>query len=80
MTDADFMKPMVVAALEFHGGMATLVDVAKYIWKHHQNDLEEAGDLYYRWQYVMRWSATKLRHDGRILPAKDCDRGVWALA
>ena len=42
MTDVDSMKPMVVAALEFHGGMATLIEVAKYIWEHYQNDLEDA--------------------------------------
>jgi len=79
MTETDLMKPMVVAALEYHGGMATLVQVAKYILENYEDDLKAAGDLYYRWQYVMRWSATHLRHDGRMVPAKDCDHGVWVL-
>lgn len=74
------MRPMVVAALEHHGGMATTIEVAEFIWANYEQELQRSGDLFFRWQYVMRWSATTLRKDGVMLDAADCERGTWALA
>ena len=74
------MRPMVIAALEYHGGTATMIEVAEFIWANNEEDLRRSGDLFFRWQYVMRWSATTLRKEGVMLTAADCERGTWALA
>jgi hypothetical protein len=70
--------PWVVEALRAKGGRATVVDLAKHIWQTHQEELRRAGDLFYTWQYDIRWAATKLRHRGKL---KTTDRGQpWELA
>ena len=39
------------------------------IWKHHENDLQTAGSLFYTWQYDMRWAAQKLQKEGKLSKA-----------
>ena len=69
----------VVSALNDQGGMATIVQIAKHIWEHHERDLRAFGDIFFTWQYDMRWAATKLR-DKEILTTADASpKGVWAL-
>lgn len=70
----------VVEALKSLGGSAYLVDVAREIWKHHEADLRSSGDIFYIWQYSMRWSANVLRHQGVMKPAEVSPRGIWELA
>ena len=65
-------------ALKTAGGAANIVYVAKYIWEHHRAELEE-NDLFYTWQYDMRWAATALRKRGLMVPADDDRRGKWTL-
>tara|TARA_Y100000589_G_C26777714_1_gene476447 strand:- start:249 stop:506 length:258 start_codon:yes stop_codon:yes gene_type:complete len=77
--ETDILRPWVVEALTYYGGAATLIDISKHVWENHSEDLEKSGDLFYRWQYVLRWAGTTLRHEGTILPAEDSERGVWVL-
>lgn len=70
----------VEEALRAHRGRARIVEVAKYIWCHHEADLRAAGDEFYTWQYDMRWAATHLRQTGKMLPANESPQGVWELA
>jgi len=37
------------------------------------------GDLFYTWQYDMRWAATKLRRDGKLKAATRSPKGTWEL-
>lgn len=69
----------VEQAVKANGGQATVVEVAKHIWKHRRSELEASGDLLYTWQYDMRWAAQKLRHAGSFKPAGSTQRGIWAL-
>ena len=74
------LKDWVVEALKAQGGSAPLIDVAKHIWKAHRADLEQAGDLFFTWQYDMRWAATGLRGD-RIMKSSEFSKGGrWELA
>mgnify|MGYP001086020374 CR=1 FL=1 len=57
----DLLKDWVLQAVEAAGGEASPTDVAKHIWLHHERDLRDSGDLFYTWQYDMRWAAQKLR-------------------
>lgn len=78
-TRAD-LQQWVVDAVTVHGGSATALEVARHIWQHHEDDLRGSGDLFFTWQYDMRWEAQKLRHSGQ-LAAKDGQRtGTWDLA
>ena len=61
------------------GGRATVDQVAKYIWDHHERDLKSAGKLLYTWQYDMRWAANILRRKGILKAAEVSPRGIWEL-
>lgn len=66
-------------ALNAEGGSAKIAVVCKRIWDEHEHDLRASGDLFYIWQYEMRWAATTLRRDGVLVDAKKLPRGVWQL-
>lgn len=69
----------VYAALKANGGEASIVDVAKHIWAHHEAELRGSGDLFFTWQYDMRWAAQSLRDAGKCVPSSVAKRGIWAL-
>ena len=77
MNTRDVLKDWVKDALRRNGGELKLIAVAKDIWKHHEKDLRSSGDLFFSWQYDMRWAATALRKAGEIEAATD--RGIWKL-
>ncbi len=68
----------VVEALRRNNGGGSILYVAQYIWEHHQKELE-GSDLFYSWQYDMRWAATALRKKGLLVAADDDRRGKWTL-
>jgi hypothetical protein len=59
------------------GGRATIVEVARRIWEAHEAELRASGDLFYTWQYDMRWAALTLRKRGVLSPAEASPSGVW---
>lgn len=61
------------------GGKADIVSVCKYIWEHYQIQLEHSGNLFYTWQYDIRWAATELRKLGKMESAKVSSRGIWEI-
>ena len=58
-------------------GPAQVPTVAKHIWDHHETELRRSGDLFYTWQYAMRWEAQKLQHEGKL--QKKTKGRVWVL-
>jgi hypothetical protein len=74
------LEEWVYEALRRHGGEASLLDVAKYIWNEHEDDLRASGNLFYSWQYDMRWAAQRLRDKGKLVSADLGPRGIWAIA
>ena len=79
MTTKGELTTWTVAALRALGGSAHLIDVAKWIWANREDELRRSGDLFYTWQYDLRWAATKLRKDDRMVPAAVSPKGVWQL-
>ena len=73
------LQRWAVRAVRELGGSAHHVEVAKWIWKNHRNDLHEAGDMFYTWQYTLRWAGTNLRQIGAFKPASECPQGTWRL-
>ncbi len=78
MTKDDLCE-FVVKALRSKGGNARIVDICKYIWEHHENDLRRSGDLFYTWQYDIRWAGQKLRDQGVLAPANNSRGAPWEL-
>lgn len=70
----------VQGALSRMGGRGSLTDVAKEIWRAHESDLRSSGDLFYTWQYDMRWAANRLRRQGIMQSVAVSPPGVWMLA
>ena len=74
------MTDWVLNALKSLGGKATIVEVAKVVWKDNRPTIEKSGDMLYTWQYDLRWAADILRRQGHLRPTSHVDRGVWELA
>ncbi len=58
----DFQK-WVLSAIKAGGGSATILDVAKHIWKNHEKEIKSSENMFFKWQYDMRWAATVLRKE-----------------
>ena len=74
------LPDLIIEALNTKNGEASLIDVCRFIWKNHQGHLENSGDLFFTWQYDIRWGATALRKLGRMKPAKLSPKGIWELS
>jgi len=70
----------LVEALKANNGRASIVDICKHVWKNHEEELRRSGDLFFTWQYDIRWAATHLRKGGILRPAGVSPSGVWELA
>lgn len=70
----------IIEALEENHGKGSLVQVCKIIWRRHEPDLRSAGDLFYTWQYDVRWAATELRNSKKMKPAHESAKGLWELS
>jgi hypothetical protein len=70
----------VLEALHELGGSGSVVDVAKVVWRRHEPDLRNSGDLFFTWQYDIRWAAQKLRDSGRLKPVRSKGKVPWQLA
>jgi len=73
------LKNCIKIALQNHDGKAKLVQVCKFIWTNYESDLKNSGDLFYTWQYDVRWAATQLRKEGILKPAENQLNGFWEL-
>lgn len=69
----------VTSALSRLGGRGRLTSVARDIWSHHESELRSSGDLFFTWQYDMRWAANVLRRKGIMVSAEISPHGIWEL-
>ncbi|WP_343560112.1 hypothetical protein [Kiloniella sp. b19] len=81
MSGREVLIDWVVEALNELNGKATISQVAKKIWgKQVSKNLTEKDELFYSWQYDMRWAATALRKQKKIMLATEFPRGIWILS
>lgn len=80
MSSKQQLRKWIIKALEEMSGSASLLDICKYVWNNYEEDLRNSGDLFYTWQYDIRWAATDLRKSGLIKSAKESPRGLWELS
>lgn len=73
------LETWIVQALRDQGHEMSVVEVARHVWEHHEPELRDSGDLFFTWQYDLRWAAQNLRNDG-VLASKEGKRsGGWRL-
>ena len=51
----------IIEALTALGGSGRIERVCEFVWCNYEHELRKSGDLFYTWQYDIRWSATYLR-------------------
>jgi hypothetical protein len=73
------LRDWVHQALSSLSGRGSIPQVAQKIWEAHEKELRSSGDLFYTWQYDMRWAANRLRHSGVMKSASVSPSGVWEL-
>ena len=80
MASREDLVDWVHKALKDLGGKGTIVDICKHIWKNHERELRDSGDLFFTWQYDMRWAGDHLRRAEIMKPTNVSPRGLWELS
>lgn len=70
----------LLEALRSLGGKGSIVEICKSIWENHKEELENSGDLFYTWQYDIRWTAWQLREQGKMKQDALSQKGIWELS
>jgi hypothetical protein len=78
MITREELKKLIVEALISLEGSGRIIDVCKYIWDNYEDELRKSGDIFYTWQYDVRWAGQALREEGQI--HNDSRRGPWILS
>lgn len=80
MTTRDDLEGWLESALKNLGRKGKIVEICKVVWTQHQADLESSGDLFYTWQYDIRWAAKRLR-DKKIMKSVEASpKNLWELS
>lgn len=70
------------------GGRAEMMEVFKAFWEKYKTQLHETDDIFYTWNYDIRWAATKLRKSKKMKQASRQEnshggyaspRGIWEI-
>ncbi len=80
MATKEDLSGWLIEALRTNNGSASIVEVCKYVWNNYENELRRSGDLFFTWQYDIRWVATQLRNKGILRAAEASPSGIWELA
>ncbi len=87
MTRSD-LPNILYSILKQLGGSATMMDVFKKFWVDNKHKLHETDDIFYSWNFDIRWAATQLRKQGKMKPATKKEnthgsdmspKGVWEI-
>ncbi len=80
MATKEDLSGWLIEALRANNGSASIVEVCKYVWNNYENELRRSGDLFFTWQYDIRWVATRLQNKGILRAAESSPSGLWELA
>ena len=73
------LETWIVDALHSLEGEARIARICEHIWRRHEDELRHSGDLFYTWQYDVRWAAQRLRDQRVLVPDGQVKRGFWRL-
>jgi hypothetical protein len=74
------LETWIVNALRALGGEAPIARICEHVWRAHEEELRASGDLFFTWQYDIRWAAQRLRDQRVLVPDGQAPRGSWRLA
>lgn len=60
------------------GGKADMMTIFKKFYHDNEQLLKKSGDLFYTWNYDIRWAATKLRKKNKMRPARQWENTYGA--
>ncbi len=80
MATKEDLSGWLIEALRANNGSASIVEVCKTVWNNYENELRGSDDLFFTWQYDIRWTATRLQNKGILRPAESSPSGIWELA
>ncbi len=70
----------VLRCLQHLDGRGTVLEVSKKFYELFSGELTEAEDLFYTWQYDIRWAATELRKNDLLLKSSNVgEKNLWIL-
>ncbi len=67
-------------ALKGLRGRGKIPELCKFVWDNHEQELRRSGDLFYTWQYDIRWAAHQLRKSHKMRPESLSPKGIWEVA
>lgn len=83
------LPDLLYKTIQSLGGKASMMDIFREFWKLYANKLDPAEDMFYTWNYDIRWAATELRKNGRMKPAHskenpgeledESPKGIWEI-
>ena len=79
MARRENLRKWLLEALKANNGSASIVKVCRHVWQNHENELRRSGDLFFTWQYDIRWTATRLRKEGIMRAVDLSPKGTWEL-
>lgn len=80
MRERGVLPSWVVEALDQLGGSGSIVDVCRVVWERHEVDLRNTHELFFTWQYDIRWAAQTLRKQGVMTAVHGSRSQPWSLA
>ncbi|OEF96361.1 hypothetical protein [Desulfuribacillus alkaliarsenatis] len=76
----DELPGKLIEVLKNLGGRGTILEICKKFWELYGKELNENDNLFYTWQYDIRWAATELRKSKIMKPKEISSKGVWELS
>ena len=66
MTHNEKLEVWILQALDALGGEGTITQIAKHVWENHESELRVSDDVFFKWQYSMRWAGQRLQKAGKL--------------
>ena len=79
MVTRDMLTVWIIDALRANRGSAQYADIGKHIWKTHEEELRNSGDMFYVWQYDLRWVCEKLKKNGVVTRTRQGQHSIIVL-